>query len=62
MSVTHDTLRALRVALNRTDGEALLHYAKAMTREAMLYPSTVDFAALRTVQLLLHEAMQHEPR
>lgn len=51
-----------RAALNRMDEEELLYRAKALARSAMLFPSLVDYNAVRTVELLVKEILSHDPR
>lgn len=53
-------LKAMRSAFNRDDEAVLVAAAKRMCREAMLCPSSVNFAALKTAHALLGEALGHE--
>ncbi len=57
-----DGLRANRAAMNRDDERALIYYAKALAMSAALFPSLVNWSALRTAQQLLDEALANEPR
>lgn len=57
-----DALRANRAALNRMDEAELIYRGKSIARSAMLFPSLVDYHAIRTAILLLQEALENEPR
>ena len=53
-------LRSSRAGLNREDEAELIHHGKAIARSAILFPSLVDYAALRTAKLLIEEALAQE--
>ncbi len=55
-------LRANRAAMNRDDERALIFHAKALALSAALFPSLVNWSALRTAKLLLEDALDNEPR
>lgn len=54
--------QAMREAFNRDDEDSLVRAAKALCKNAILYPSSVNFAAINTAYALLEEAKKHEPR
>ena len=54
--------RALRAAFTRDDQRDLVWLAKETAKTAMLEPSLVNWAELRTAKLLLDEALANEPK
>lgn len=54
--------RQLRAAFTRDDTRDLVWLAKETVKTAMLEPSLVNWAELRTAHMLLGEALANEPR
>lgn len=54
--------RTLRAAFTRDDTRDLVWLAKETVKTAMLEPSLVNWAELRTARDLLVEAARHEPK
>lgn len=52
----------LREMFNRDDEDTLVRSAKALCKNAILYPSSVNFAALKVAKGLIDGALEHEPR
>lgn len=54
--------RTLRAAFTRDDTRDLVWLAKETVKTAILEPSLVNWAELKTAKLLLDEALANEPR
>ena len=54
--------RTLRAAFTRDDQRDLVWLAKETVKTAMLEPSLVNWAELRTAHMLLAEALANEPK